>query len=105
MAAVAERRVHANFTRLGREDFHDFPLTNGPMGARRGFAAVHDFLDVIGVADGIVFLVFLVKTARMGSAVTDAPAMWRWRIGLRLSWFRRVHVTWTRITEWRGFEE
>ena len=78
MAAVAERGVNGGFARLRGKDFEDFAQADGAMRASGGFAAGDDFLDVGGVALGLVFLVFVGEAARMRAGVANAALMGSW---------------------------
>ena len=77
MSAVAECAVHRHFSGLGRKDCEDFGHYDRAMRAGRGFAGSEDFGDGDGVALGIVFLVFLLKAARMFAGVARAPTVGR----------------------------
>ena len=58
VAAVAEGGVDGDVAGLGVEDAEDFGEEDGAMGTCEGFAAVEDFLEIVGVAIGVKFFIF-----------------------------------------------
>ena len=73
VAAITERAVHGKFAGLGREHFQDFRHHDGPVGAGGSFAGRDDLGDGVGVAFGLVFLVFFLEAARVRATVTRTP--------------------------------
>ena len=75
VAAVAERAIHRELSGPGSEHVEDFRRENRPVGARRGLARGEHFADGLGELGGPVFLVLLVKGARVLAPVARTAAV------------------------------
>jgi len=75
MTAVPERAIHCDLTGLRRKHFQDFRDHDGPMRAGRRFAGRENFRDRFAIPLGIVFLVFVLESARILASVTASSPM------------------------------
>ena len=72
VSAIAQRTIDREFARLGRKDFQDLRHHDWPVRASRRFSRRHDFGDGFRITPRIVFLIFLLKAARVLATVVRA---------------------------------